>query len=195
MNTYQYRARDKAGKLVTGQMGAESESAVAAKLEQMNYIPVDIKKTAAEKSAGDIFSKFTQRVKFTDLNMFTLQLYTLQKAGLPILTSLFSLKEQSTSKSLKNVIDHLRKDIEQGSRLSDAMAKHPQVFNGLYISMVRSGEVSGRLTEILERLSVLGEHDEKVKMQIKSALRYPLIVLVALVIVCDVVELRVKVPE
>jgi type II secretory pathway component PulF len=179
MPFYRYRARDKVGELVTGLMGADSESVIAVRLKQMGYLPISIKK-AGEEAKINIFDKF-KKVRFSELNMFTRQLFTLQKAGLSITSSLDALKEQSTNKILKSAIGQITTDIKGGLSLSSAMEKHPKIFNTLYVSMIKSGEVSGRLDQTLERLAILGEAEEKTRMRIKSATRYPIIVVTAIV--------------
>lgn len=181
MGVYNYKARDKFGKPVLGVMGADSESAIAAKLKQMGYVPIVIKEA---KQANEIIRFFggLGRVSFSDLNMFTRQFFTLQRAGLAVLSSLTALAEQTTNKTLKNVIGQIKRDIEAGANLSSALEKHAQVFNALYVNMIRSAEASGRLDEMLERLSVLGEHEELIRMRVKTAMRYPVMVVAAIVI-------------
>jgi len=180
MPNYQYKARDKFSKPVIGIMSGESQDAVAAKLNQMGFIPISIEE---KKSAelGGFFDKFG-RIKFSDINMFTRQLATLQKAGLPILSSLKALREQAVNRKLKEIIGQVLRDIEGGSSLSAALAKHPNAFGALYVNMVNSGETAGTLDQVLERLADLGEHDEKIRMQVKAAVRYPIIVVISMLI-------------
>jgi len=181
MPNYQYKSRDKFSKPISGLMVAENENIVALRLTQLGFVPISISEvkeiTRAVKITGT-----TIRIKFSDVNMFTRQLATLQKAGLPILLSLGALREQTQNKIFKQVILQITRDIESGSSLSGALEKYPRVFNNLYINMVASGEASGRLDEVLERLANLCEHDEKIRLRIKSATRYPLIVVVAMII-------------
>ncbi|MDI6606505.1 MAG: type II secretion system F family protein [Candidatus Omnitrophota bacterium] len=180
MANYQYRVRDRFGKAVSGVMGGESQDAVAAKLSSMGYVPISIeeKKEVAFSSFFDRFSK----ISFSDLNMFTRQLATLQKAGLPILSSLKALREQAVNKAFREIIGQILRDIEGGSSLSSALSRHPKVFNALYVNMVNSGETGGMLDQVLERLADLGEHDQKIRLRIKTATRYPVIVVVAMII-------------
>lgn len=176
MNNFQYKARDKEGQLIRGSMGSETAQMVAAKLETMGYLPVEI--TIATNSSHNLES-FWQRwakVRFADLNFFTRQLFTLQRAGLPLLGSLIAIKTQSSNITLRKSLEQMIRDIEAGSTLSDAMAQHTAIFNPLYVSMVKTGEISGRLPEILNRLTVLGESEERIQIRLKSAVRYPLIV-------------------
>jgi MSHA biogenesis protein MshG len=162
-------------------MEAESEDAVAQRLIRMGFTPVSI---TEEKETGrsNKFSGSGIRIKFSELNMFTRQLATLQKAGLPILLSLNALAEQAQNKVFKEVIGQIIRDIESGSSLSGALEKYPRIFNNLYLNMVASGEAGGRLDDVLERLASLSEHDETIRLRIKSSTRYPIIVVVAMII-------------
>jgi type II secretory pathway component PulF len=181
MTSYQYRVRDKFGAFISGVMGGESQKAVAEKLAQMGYVPIRIIELIDRPDLNRFLETF-RRVSFIDLNMFTRQLATLQKAGLPILVSLNSLKVQLANKVFKDIVEQVTRDVEGGSSLSGALAKHPYVFNALYVNMIQSGEASGKLDEALGRLTVFGEREEKFRMQIKTATRYPLIVVVAIVV-------------
>ena len=181
MVNFEYKARDQSGKLIRGIIGADSKNAVAVKLKLQGYIPVDIV-PAEEKLKIFQFLNRSDRVGFTELNLFTRQLFTLQKAGLPLLSSLKALREQTSHQMLQNVIDQMSREIEAGSTFSAALERHPQIFNALYFNMIKTGEVSGRLVEILERLAIMGEHEEMIRLRIKAAMRYPLIVVGAIVI-------------
>lgn len=181
MPSYRYKAIDKFGKHTVGVMGAELEGAVAAKLKQLGYVPISIKEMKDEVRLSKFFVRF-KRVKFSELNMFTRQFATLQKAGIPILASLDALREQTTNKVLKNAIEQIIRDIEAGLNLSSAIGKHPAIFNNLYVNMIGSGETSGLLDETLERLAVLGEREEMIHLRVSAATRYPIIVVVALII-------------
>ena len=181
MPTYQYKARDKFSKVLSGVMAGESENAVIARLNQLDYVPVSIKEIESSESFLNFFDRFTT-IKFSELNMFTRQLATLQKAGLPLLLSLTALKDQTSNIKFKNFIGQIGRDVEAGSSLSAAFEKFPRLFNVLYVNMIASGEASGRLDEILERLSYLGEYEEKTKQRVKAATRYPLIVVIAMLI-------------
>ncbi|MFA6358232.1 MAG: type II secretion system F family protein [Candidatus Omnitrophota bacterium] len=181
MPNYKYKARDKFGKPASGVMAGDTENAVATKLSQLGFVPISI---VEEKEASPVTKIFSSniKVKFQDVNMFTRQLATLQKAGLPILLSLNALREQTENKIFKELIAQISRDIESGLSLSKALEKYPQVFNSLYINMVASGEESGRLDQVLERLAVLSEHDQTIRLRIKSATRYPIIVVAAMII-------------
>jgi len=181
MPNYQYKSRDKFSKEARGVMEADDENAVAQRLIQMGFTPVSITEVK-QTSRAFKFSDSGIRVKFSELNMFTRQLATLQKAGLPILLSLSALREQAQNKVFKEVISQIIRDIESGSNLSGALEKYPKIFNSLYLNMVASGEASGRLDDVLDRLATLSEHDETIRLRIKSSTRYPIIVVVAMII-------------
>jgi len=181
MPNYQYKARDNFSKPVNGVMEAFDENAVAAKLNQLGFTPISITETKQESKVAKFLGRGV-RIKFTDLNMFTRQLATLQKAGLPILLALNALHEQTENKNFKEVIAQITRDIESGSNLSGAFSKYPNIFDSLYINMVASGEASGRLDQVLERLATLREHDETIRLRIKSATRYPMIVVIAIIV-------------
>lgn len=182
MPLYRYKARDQQAKLIEGVMSGDSENAVAQKLKQTGYLPVLITVTQSESGQlSHAFDRF-QSVKFSDINVFTRQLYTLQKAGLTLLASLNAVKEQANNQHFKTIIEQMIRDIEGGSSLSAAMTQHPKIFNPIYVNMIKAGEISGKLAEILERLAVLGEHDEKIRLKISAAVRYPLMVVCSIVI-------------
>ena len=161
-------------------MEAEDENAVAQRLIQLGFTPVSITQVKAAGRAVKFLGAGI-RIKFSELNMFTRQLATLQRAGLPILLSLSALREQAQNKVFKEAISQIIRDIESGASLSAALEKYPQIFNTLYINMVASGEASGRLDEVLERLATLSGHDETIRLRIKSATRYPIIVVFAMI--------------
>jgi len=178
---FEYKVRDKFGKLVTGVVEADSDKIAGSKLKQMGYTPISVKPKREESGISRLFTAF-QKVKFSDLNMFTRQLVSLQKAGLPLLTSLGSIRDQTHGDILNATLSMVIKDIESGAHFSEALEKHPRVFDELYVNMVKAGEAGGMLDDVLERLAILGEHEEQTKTKIKTATRYPIIVICALAI-------------
>lgn len=162
-------------------MVADSESALVAKLNQMGYVPVSVREKRESASSYRLFDRFVS-VGFAELNMFTRQLATLQKAGLPLLLSLGVLKEQTPNNKFKSVLERIVRDIESGINFSDALKKFPGLFNSLYVNMIASGEAGGKMDEVLERLAYLGEYDEKIKQRVKVATRYPVMVVIAMLI-------------
>jgi type II secretory pathway component PulF len=177
---YRYKARDKFGKPSNGQMTAASDAEVATKLKEKELTPFEIH-SVEEKLDMHFLDRF-RRFKISDVNAFTRELYTLTKAGLTILASLEVIGEQDRNPVLKKIVEGLIRSIRGGANISDSMARYPKIFSVLYVNMIRAGEVSGRLEQILERLIFMGEAEEKLQMRVKSALRYPAIVLSALTI-------------
>lgn len=181
MNTYQYKARDRFGKAINGTIEAASEELVALKLKEAGYAPVSIKKAPEKGTVIKLFDKF-KGVGLSEVNMFSRQFFSLQRAGLPILSSLDGLRDQAENKIFKEAIGQIGRDIEGGMDLSSALARYPKIFNEIYVSMVKIGETAGILDDTLERLAVLGENEERIRSQIKSATRYPVIVVCAIAI-------------
>ena len=181
MKNFQYKARDKTGKLVKGAIVGASRADVARTLEGTGYIPISIEEPETPAKGGDLFSGlFKQSVKLVDINMFTRQLLTLQRAGLPILTSLSTIEKQLKNPHFKDIIKEIASTVEKGSPFSEALEKYPAVFNELYVNMVRAGEASGLLDEILDRLAILGEKEFENQNRVKAATRYPMIATIAM---------------
>ena len=178
--TYRYKARDPFGRFLEGQMTAGSDAEVATLLKEKKLTPFFIE-PLEEKTTAGFFARF-RRFKQSDVNAFTRELYTLTKAGLTFLASLEVIGEQDSNPLVKKIVEGLLQSIQGGAGIADSLQRYPKIFSALYVNMVRAGEVSGRLEQILERLIFIGESEEKLQMRVKSALRYPTIVLGALVL-------------
>ncbi len=181
MPVYEYKARDRSGKLVTATMEAGSQRDVASSLREKGYFISEIKAPKTGLNADlklpawlDIGGKVTPR----DITVFSRQFATVINAGLPVVQSLAILQRQAEKPSLKNALKKVREDVETGLPLSEALAKFPNIFNRLYIYLVRAGEVSGNLDGILERIASYQEKQAALRGKIKSALTYPVVVLV-----------------
>ena len=148
--TYTYKARDKAGKMVEGSVEADSTTLVANKLRSMGYVPIAIDE---KKSAMGGISLGKKKPKLKDISIFSRQFATMINSGLALLRSLYILEEQTENKFFAGVISEVRQDVEKGASLSQAMDKHPKIFNNLYVSMVKSGEIGGNLDSVLMRLA------------------------------------------
>jgi type IV pilus assembly protein PilC len=176
--TYAYRVRDRQGKLLGGTLEADNEQAVVAKLRQLGYAPVSIQ---AEKGAGlkaEVRLPGAGRVKLKDLAVFSRQFATMINSGLSLLRALTILGEQTANKRLAQIIALVRAEVEKGVSLSAAMAKHPKVFNRLYVSMVRAGEIGGFLDQVLVKVAETFEKEVALRGKIKSAMTYPVVVFV-----------------
>ena len=179
MLTYHYTARNPStGKLIKADVQADSEAAAAKLISQEGLVPTDIR--LGEKGLGGVAGKFGNRVKAKDRVLFSRQLSTLINAGLPLLQALRSVNQQTVSKPLKVVLNEITTDIEGGSTLSASMAKHPRVFNQVYVSLIAAGETSGTLDAALERLAIQQEKDADLNSKIRGALTYPIIVLLVM---------------
>ncbi|MCG6533406.1 MAG: type II secretion system F family protein [Syntrophales bacterium LBB04] len=181
MATYSYQAIDGSGKTVKGALDAYSLEAAEESISLGGLIPVTIAEVKAkEGSSGGAVRKSGTTVKPSDLILFSKQFRSMFRAGIPLLRLLEVLEQQSENRTLKRISLAMMEDIKQGSSLRDAMAKHPAVFSPLYCGMINAGEVSGNVPEVLDRLTYILEHENKVKADIKSALQYPKVVVVAL---------------
>jgi type IV pilus assembly protein PilC len=189
MLTYQYTAREPAtGRHVKAEVQADSESSAVKLIRNEGLVPIEI---TLGKTSNSIFKKYTSRVKSKDKVLFSRQLSTLINAGLPLVQALRSVSAQTTSKPLKVVINEVISDVEAGSTLATTMAKHPAVFNQVYISLIAAGETSGTLDQALERLANQQEKDADIVAKVRGAMIYPIIVLVVMLAV--VVFMLVKV--
>jgi len=185
MQNYIYRVRDRKGRSVTGSMQGESSQSVAEALGKQGFFPMSI---VESKPMNTSFTgMFKPRLKRQDLNIFTRQLWTLQKAGLPLLTGLSSLREQASNETFRKVIVQLIHELEAGSSFSTALASQPHIFEPVFIHMVRAGEASGKLDEIFYELSEMGEFEARTKDKIRSATIYPIITLCTLTVAFAVV--------
>ena len=180
MPVYKYKTYDRTGHVLEAEIVGESTQAVSKTLTQQGYIPITIQ----EVHGSTLFLEkwFAPRVKLADLNMFTRQLATLQKAGLPLENSLIALRDQVKNQTFKKAIIEIIKDVESGNALSIAFARHPNIFHPLYINMIKAGEASGRLEEILRRLAEMGEFEGQTRDKIHSATRYPILAFCSIVI-------------
>ena len=179
MALYSYQAFNESGNVVSGEIEADSLAMANNALTTRGFIPSKVVEKGPVISgalARKIQEKFTA-IKPTELILFTKQFKTMIRAGVPILKLLKVLENQTENSALRNMIIDISMDIEEGSSLHDAFRKHPKAFSPLYCSMLRAGEASGALPEIMERLIYILEHENKVKSDIKSAFQYPIIVL------------------
>ena len=175
--TYAYKVRDKAGKVHAGTLDADNTALVANKLRQMGYVPIAIDKKGASVKRDIVIPGLSNRVKLKDVSIFSRQFSTMINSGLTLLRALSILVVQTESKYFSTIIDALRSDIQSGSSLSQAMSRHPKVFNRLYVAMVRAGETGGNLDITLNELATTIEKQVELRGKIRSALAYPAMVL------------------
>jgi type IV pilus assembly protein PilC len=176
--TFEYSVRDKAGKLVTGTLDAESQAQVAQRLKQMGYAPVNIRKSSAGLKTEIRLPGSSPKVKLKDLAVMSRQFATMINSGLSLLRALTILSEQTENKALAGVLAEVRNEVETGSSLSGGLGKHPKVFPPLMVNMVKAGEVGGFLDAVLLQLAANYEAEVKLRGKIKAAMTYPTVVFV-----------------
>ena len=195
MPFFAYKARNASGELLTGVMEGADSGAVADQLFSTGATPVEILVTKKAATTGaDIgwWQKLTEKkVSSMDVQLFSRQLYTLLKAGVPIMRGLAGLQESAISPAFGRIIKDVRESLDAGRELSAAMARHPTVFTPFYLSMVRVGEMTGRLDEVFLRLFDHLEFDRDMRARVKSATRYPSFVIVAMLVAMVIVNMFV----
>jgi type IV pilus assembly protein PilC len=183
-DTFTYKVRDQAGKLVTGSLDADSVTNAAGKLRSMGYVPVAIESDRKKGVQRELrIPGMGSKVKLKDVAVFSRQFATMINAGLTLLRSLSILAEQTESKPLAKIAMEVRMDLERGSSLSGAMAKHPKAFSPLYVAMVRSGEAGGSLDAVLTRLATTVEKQVELRRKVKAAMTYPAAVGIIVVLI------------
>ena len=185
MPYFAYKGRNSRGEMMQGVLEGADTSAVANQLFTTGVTPVEIteakKPVVAANKEGVIAAFMERKVTSMDVQMFSRQLYTLLKSGVPIMRGLAGLQDSCTSKSFARVIGDLRESLDSGRELSSAMRRHPEIFDNFYLSMVRVGEMTGRLEDVFLRLFDHLEFDREMRQRVKAALRYPMFVIIAMI--------------
>jgi type IV pilus assembly protein PilC len=176
VTTYKYAVRDRSGKLVNGELAAETEAALVQRLKSMGYAPVSISEANTGLSKELKIPGFGGRVKLKELAIFSRQFATMINSGLSLMRALSILAEQTESKELARVVAEVRNEVEAGSALSLAMAKHPKVFPPLMVNLCKAGEIGGFLDAVLLQIAENYEAEVKLRSKIKSAMTYPIVV-------------------
>ena len=194
MLRFAYTGRTQSGEKTQGFLEADNAAACASSLLKNGISPVTIQETSQSERRGakqKSLSLFEPTVQAIDVQLFSRQLYTLMRAGVPILRSLSGLLESTTNAAFARVITSLKESLEAGRDLSTAMRQHPAVFSPFYVAMVRVGEATGRLDEIFLRMFEHLEFERETRARIKEALRYPTFVLIAMVVAIAVINVFV----
>ena len=183
MSHFSYHAINENGHKVNGTLESDSLDTANSLLVSRGLIPVKVikRKHMEDRCFSHCFSKRFQRIAAPDLIIFTKQFKTMIAAGIPMLSLLRALENQTENNRLKCIVASITQDIKEGTGLYEAFRKYPHIFSPLYCAMIRAGEASGALPQILERLVYLIEHEYRIKSDIRSALQYPAIVLISLV--------------
>jgi type IV pilus assembly protein PilC len=177
--TFTYKVKDRSGKLVQGQLEADNAQLVVSKLRSMGYVPIEIQQQGSKGVNSEVkIPGFGNRVKLRDVAVFSRQFATMINSGLSLIRSLHILAEQTESKPLAEIANQVRIDVEKGSSLSGALARHPKAFSRLYVAMVRAGEIGGVLDSVLLRLADTIEKQVALRRKVRSAMTYPAVVAV-----------------
>ncbi|MCA9324238.1 type II secretion system F family protein [Candidatus Saccharibacteria bacterium] len=195
MSKFEYTATGDDGKQHSGVLEAADEASARSSLVRLKLKPLVIKKS--EKKKGEInigFLSKANKVKAKDLVIFTRQLATMINAGVPLVRSLSTMQAQTESEGLKKHLTQISKDVEGGMAFADALEKHSDVFNPIYINMIRAGEAGGILDEILKKLALQQEKDAAIRAKFKSAMTYPM-VLISITVIVFVMLMTVVVPK
>ena len=184
MAKYQFQAYNTNGRLISGELEAGSEAAANSSLLCKGFIPYEIKRNRSFsfRTAWETLKGRWNPVRTRDLILFTKQFRTLFRAGVPMTELLEIIELQTENKRLKEITAGLSREIQSGAGLFSAFKKYPKTFSPLYCSVLQAGEISGSLSEVLERLIFIMEHEYRIKSEIKAALRYPLLVVTFLIV-------------
>ena len=195
MATYAWRGRNARGEAVQGQLEAMTEGGVADQLITIGVAPVHIALAVAPVEASSVdnwFARMNRKpVVVEDILMFSRQMYTLNKAGVPILRAFAGLQASATKPAMVDLLKDISSSLDQGRELSAAMARHKDVFGAFYISMMKVGEMTGRLTEVFLRLNEHMEFERDVRERIKQAMRYPMFVMIAMAVAVVILNIFV----
>lgn len=193
MPNFSFKARNASSQLVEGVLEGAGVEAVVDMLRAQGLVPVDVREAPvkASNSQGEIGLLFRQKISHIDLLLFSRQMHTLLKSGVPIMRALSGLQDAAINPEMKRVIGEVRESLEAGRELSQSLARHPRVFSPFYLSMIRVGESTGLLEEVFFRLFEHLEFERFMREQVKSALRYPSFVVLAMAVAIVIVNIFV----
>ncbi|WP_331350857.1 type II secretion system F family protein [Cellvibrio sp. UBA7671] len=193
MAIYEFKGRNVEGRLITGQLDASSQDAAVNQLLGRGVTPVEVKEFIEQLSLSERFARATNRgrVETVELIMFCRQMHTITRAGIPLVKGLRGLSASLRNYAFQQALNDIVERLEAGVELSTAMRAHPKIFNNLFVSLVSVGENSGRLDLVFKQLSEYMERDLATMKSIKTALRYPSFVLIAITIAIAVINIKV----
>lgn len=192
MPLFDYRGRNRRGELQIGTIDSPDSQAVAMWMTSAGITPVTIAKRPVKSAAPPWMKRMLEsKLPDMDLLIFTRQMSSMMRAGIPMLQALTGIQKSTNKPRLVAVLQALRDDLDKGLELSSAMARHPLCFSDFYVSMVRVGEGSGQLDTIFQRLFEQIEFDRNMKQKIKAALRYPMFVIIAVAIAVAILNIYV----
>ncbi len=182
--TFDYKVRDRGGKLIEGQLDGDSLGLVVGKLREMGYLPIAVTPQSKVNVNKEIhIPGLTDRVKLAETAVVTRQLATMVQSGLSVIRAISILARQVENKQLARVLDEVQLDVERGSSLSAACAKHPKVFGTLFVTMVQAGEAGGHLDSVLLDLSSTMEKQADLNRKVRGAMTYPAVVVSVMVLI------------
>jgi type II secretion system protein F len=180
MALFSYKAKDNTGQTIAGTLEAESTAMVISRLQAMGYFPLSVENESEKrKTTVAVARAITRRVHINDIATFNRQLADLLSSGIPLVKALGVIQNQTSSDALVEIITQINQDVSGGDSLAAAMGKHPKVFSKLYCAMVKAGETGGLLDQVLQRLADFAETEAETRAKVKSALAYPVIMVVA----------------
>ncbi|MCA3237052.1 MAG: type II secretion system F family protein [Curvibacter sp.] len=192
MAVYAWSGRNTLGELIQGELEAMSEDAVADQLLGLGLIPVQIQVAPQVQTRESWWEQLKRRpIVIEDVLIFSRQMYTLNKAGIPTLRAFAGLESSTDKPAMVNVLKDVRGSLDQGRDMAASLARHPKVFGAFYVAMVRVGELTGRLTEVFLRLAEHLEFERDTRARIKQALRYPTFVILAMLVAIVIINLFV----
>lgn len=182
--TFDYKVRDRDGKLITGSLEGDSLALVTTKLREMGFAPIEVKAISKMNLKAEIhIPGLTDRVKLKEVALMSRQLATMVASGLTLVRALAVLADQMESKTLREALIQIRQDVEQGSSLSGAIEKLPKIFPPLYVAMVKAGEAGGQLDMVLLKLSSTLEKQVELRAKVRSAMAYPAMVICLVIVI------------
>jgi len=182
--TFEYKVRDRAGRLVEGQLDGDSMALVVGRLREMGYLPISVTpKSKVHMNTEIHIPGLTDRVKLAEIAVATRQLATMIDSGLSVVRALSVLSGQVENKELARVLGEVRTDVERGSSLSAAVGKHPKVFSELFVTMVQAGEAGGSLDKVLLDLATVMEKQAALMRSIRGAMTYPAVVMCVMCVI------------
>jgi type II secretion system protein F len=178
MTKFFYKARKGPKKLEQGTIEAESEAAAIRKLTQMGYFPIEVSKEIRGQVDTIKFRRLAKKIHHRDLVTFTRQLSDLLQSGLTLYRALTILHRQTENKNLRIIIQQIADQVKEGQSLSESLKHYPQLFNNMHVNMIRTGEISGSLENVLKRLADFGEKQEDILIKVRQAMVYPIIIFI-----------------
>ncbi len=192
MAIFTWRGRNSLGDLIQGELDAVSEDAVADQLLSLGLVPVHIAPAPQVQTRENWWEQLSRRpIVIEDVLIFSRQMYTLNKAGVPILRAFAGLQSSTDKPAMVDVLKEVRASLDQGRDMASSLARHPKVFGPFYVAMVRVGEMTGKLTEVFLRLAEHLEFERDTRARIKQAMRYPSFVIIAMLIAIVIINLFV----